>query len=82
MKNRDLRLAEEIRSACLRAALEAYEDGGLRGLCAEGRWEYALEAIRSLALVPLLKPDEPEGGQGRTSLAEEAYAGDFMTQGE
>ena len=33
-------------------ALDAYEDAGLRGLCAEGRWECALEAIRSLALTP------------------------------
>lgn len=72
MKNRDLRFAEEIRSACLHAALEAYEDGGLRGLCAEGRWEYALEAVRELALAPLLKPDEPEGGQEQASLPEEA----------
>ncbi|WP_406694742.1 hypothetical protein V5E97_27185 [Singulisphaera sp. Ch08] len=69
MKNHDLQLAEDVRSACIRAALEAYEDGGFRGLCAEGRWEYALEAIRSLALAPLLRRDEPEVGQEQGQAA-------------
>jgi hypothetical protein len=46
-------LANRVRDACLRAATEAYEDAGLRGLCAEGRWECALDAIRSLPLEPL-----------------------------
>jgi hypothetical protein len=72
LKHRDLQLAEGVRLACLRAAVEAYEDGGLRGLCAEGRWEYALEAIRSLALAPLLRPDDPEAGQGQASPTEYA----------
>jgi hypothetical protein len=57
---RALNLAEGVRRACLRAALDAYEDAGLRGLCAEGRWECALDAIRSLALTPLIRPDEAE----------------------
>src|SRR4051794_40289179 len=55
-----MKLAEGVRSACLRAALDAYEDAGLRGLCAEGRWECALDAIRSLAPTPLLGLDETE----------------------
>ncbi len=33
------KVAEVVRSACLEAALEAYEDAGISGLCAEGRWE-------------------------------------------
>ncbi|GMV05078.1 MAG: hypothetical protein AMXMBFR53_13580 [Gemmatimonadota bacterium] len=37
-----------VRDVCLRAALDAWEDAGLRGLCAEGRWEAAVGAIRSL----------------------------------
>ena len=74
MKDHDRLLAEGVRSACLRAALEAYEDGGLRGLCAEGRWEYALEAIRSLALAPLLRPDDPEAGQGQGQASPTEYA--------
>jgi hypothetical protein len=41
-------LAEAVRTACLKAAIDAYEDAGVRGLCQEGRWEAAVEAIRSL----------------------------------
>lgn len=43
-------LAETVRAACVKAALEAYEDAGIQGLCAEGRWEAALSAIRNLDL--------------------------------
>ncbi len=42
--------AETIRAACLEAARRAYEDAGIAGICAEGRWELALDAIRSLDL--------------------------------
>ena len=45
-----LETAEAVRAACLRAALEAYEDAGIRGLCGEGRWELAVQAIRNLDL--------------------------------
>ena len=47
--------AERIRSAVLEAALAAYEDAGLRGLCEEGRWEAAVDAMRSLDLAPILE---------------------------
>ena len=40
------RVAEAVRRACADAAEEAYDDAGIRGLCADGRWEVALEAIR------------------------------------
>jgi hypothetical protein len=43
-------LAEAIREACIRAALDAYEDAGIQGLCAEGRWELAVQAMRRVAL--------------------------------
>ncbi len=43
-------LAEVVRSACLKAAADAYEDAGLQGLCAEGRFERALDAVRELDL--------------------------------
>jgi hypothetical protein len=43
-------LATAVRAACVEAAVLAYEDAGLRGLCNEGRWEYALSAIRRLDL--------------------------------
>jgi hypothetical protein len=43
-------LAEAVRAACVEAALQAYEDAGIRGLCDDGRWEYAIAAIRRLDL--------------------------------
>jgi hypothetical protein len=54
-------LAETLRAACLDAALRAYEDAGIRGLCAEGRWEAAVAAIRhlDLALVDAMSGQPP-----------------------
>jgi hypothetical protein len=48
-------LSETVRTACLGAALAAYEDAGIRGLCAEGRWEAALAAIRHLDISGVLE---------------------------
>lgn len=48
-------LAKRIRDACLEAVLQAYEDAGVQGLCAEGRWEVTVDALRTLDLVPLLQ---------------------------
>jgi hypothetical protein len=42
------RLAEVVREACLKAARDAYENAGISGLCEEGQWECAVNAIRSL----------------------------------
>jgi hypothetical protein len=38
-------------------ASRAYEDAGVQGLCAEGRWEAAVSAMRSLDLAPILELD-------------------------
>lgn len=54
------RLAEAVRAACIKAALEAYEDGGILGLCAEGRWEYAISAMRQLDVTAALRTELPE----------------------
>lgn len=61
-------IAATVRAACLQAALEAYEDAGVRGLCAEGRWERAVEAIRDLGAGPevSLQGDLEPAGQVRT----------------
>ena len=48
-------LAKRIRDACLEAVLQAYEDAGVQGLCAEGRWEAAVGALQTLDLAPLLR---------------------------
>ena len=47
--------AKRIRDACLETVLQAYEDAGVQGLCAEGRWEAAVGALRTLDLAPLLR---------------------------
>lgn len=54
-ENTALRLAELIRAACLRAALEGYEQARMDGLCDEGALEVALDAVRSLDLTKLLR---------------------------
>ena len=41
---------ETIRLALIDAALAAYNDAGLSGLCADGRWEAAIGALRTLDL--------------------------------
>jgi hypothetical protein len=48
-------LAKRIRQAYLEAILQAYEDGGIQGLCAEGRWELAVSTLRTLDLTPVLR---------------------------
>ncbi len=48
-------LAERVRDACITAALEAYDRAGMSGLCHEGAWEAAIDAVRHLDLSPLLK---------------------------
>ena len=48
-------LAKRIREKCVEAILQAYEDAGLQGLCAEGRWEVAVGALRTLDLTPVLR---------------------------
>jgi hypothetical protein len=45
-------LAERVRAALVQAALDAYEDAAVRGLCCEGAWEVAVAAMRGLDLGP------------------------------
>lgn len=61
MNESERQLAERVRAACVRAALDAYEDAGLSGLCAEGRWEYAIGVLGQLDLEPLLPPPDSSG---------------------
>lgn len=48
-------LAEKIRAAYLETAIGSYEDAGANGLCAEGAWEVAVDAMRHLDVTDLLK---------------------------
>jgi hypothetical protein len=66
-----MQTAEAVRQACIAAALQAYDEAGVSGLCHEGRWEYAVDAMRGLPLRPLvhalLLVVEDEEGGGRPS---------------
>jgi hypothetical protein len=64
-------LAEAVRKACIEAALAAYEDAGVSGLCAEGRWEAAISALQSLNLRSIARSDESPPA-GATSGADAA----------
>jgi len=48
------RIAKAVQALCIETAIRAYEDAGLSGLCQEGRWEYAVDAMRGLDLTTLL----------------------------
>jgi hypothetical protein len=48
MTPEQLAIATAIRSACIQAALAAYETAREDGLCHAGAWECAVDAIRSL----------------------------------
>jgi hypothetical protein len=55
------RLTEAVRQACLQAALAGYEDARMSGLCHEGAWECAIDAIRTLKLETIrLSSEQPE----------------------
>ncbi|PWB40451.1 MAG: acetyltransferase [Rhodocyclales bacterium] len=51
-------IAEAVRRACVDAALEAYEDAQIRGLCREGAWEVAIEAVRTLDVAAVIAAAE------------------------
>jgi hypothetical protein len=53
------RLAEEVRNACIRAAITSYERAAYDGLCAEGAWECAVDAMRQLDVTELLGKQLP-----------------------
>jgi formiminotetrahydrofolate cyclodeaminase len=56
---------EAARRVLIDTALDAHEDAGFRGLCADGRWEAAVDAMRSLDLAEIERPrrDQPRSDQ-------------------
>jgi hypothetical protein len=49
-----LQLAEAVRAECVRVALAAYDMASTDGLCDEGAFEVAIDALRGLDLHALL----------------------------
>lgn len=61
---REIDVADHVRQVLLRALLAAWDDAGIRGLCAEGRFEAAVGALRMLdarALLAGLPAGRPGG---------------------
>jgi hypothetical protein len=52
-----LQLAATVRNACVRAALDGYEQAQIAGLCQEGAWECAVDAMRRVDLSAILQAD-------------------------
>ena len=50
-----MEIAQAVRSACVTAALEGYERAQIAGLCQEGAWEVAVDAMRMLDLKTVLQ---------------------------
>jgi hypothetical protein len=48
-------IAQTVRRACIEAALAGYEEAGIAGLCHEGAWEAAVDAMRALDLDALIE---------------------------
>ena len=48
------KVAEEVIKACRETLIAAYEDAGTSGLCGEGRWEMALDSLRSINLLKII----------------------------
>ncbi|MGI9174694.1 MAG: acetyltransferase [Rhodothermales bacterium] len=59
----DVRLAKAVRAACVRAALEAFEDASIQGLCCTGAWECAVGAVRALDLEAVIRAQQSRTGK-------------------
>ncbi len=49
------RVAETVRARCIDEAQSAFEQGGMSGLCVEGRWDLAMDRLRSLDLESMVR---------------------------
>lgn len=47
-------MATAVRDTCIRTAMAAYENARMDGLCHEGAWECAVDALRALNMPALL----------------------------
>ncbi|GIK55036.1 MAG: hypothetical protein BroJett015_06990 [Chloroflexota bacterium] len=54
VKERLYQLATAVRDDCFAAAVSAYENASMDGLCHDGAWECALDAMRSVNFEAIL----------------------------
>ncbi|MCF8199610.1 MAG: hypothetical protein K9J42_12645 [Sulfuritalea sp.] len=57
-----LEIACIVRNACVRVALDGYEQAQISGLCQEGAWEVAVDAMRTLDLSAVVDDVKPASG--------------------
>jgi hypothetical protein len=69
-----LELAGRVRNACVIAALDGYERAQIAGLCQEGAWECAVDAVRTLDLRTILQQPAEEPTENRPPPAGPASA--------
>lgn len=62
------RLAEQVREACAQAALDAFHQAAVSGLCFEGAVECAVGAIRGLDIDALLESGRRHTGRPADSI--------------
>lgn len=55
LSTQQLEIARAVRDACLAAAIHAHENARMDGLCHEGAWECAMDALRALDLAAVLR---------------------------
>jgi hypothetical protein len=60
---RERAVAALVHATCLRTLLERFEQASSDGLCAEGAWEVAVDALRALDLDRLLAEGKPAASQ-------------------
>ena len=53
-KEKIQKVIEDFRNFFIKTAVEKYEDASIAGLCAEGAWEAAIDAVRNLDLKEIL----------------------------
>ena len=59
-----MEIAEKVRRECIAVALSSYEDAGIRGLCGDGRWEYAIDAVRGIDLERIVREIRDRSREG------------------
>ncbi len=60
-KNENIeKAAELVREECTKEFIRAYEEAGIKGLCEDGRIEYAVDSVRSLDLQKILIRIQPD----------------------
>ena len=53
--DRERRIAEAVRAACVAVAEASYEHATADGLCDEGAWEVAIDAMRSIDIEAIVR---------------------------